>query len=513
MTHVLALGCLAIAQLIDPEPAAVDRYLAELQAVTPTVSDRVAQVARDALGTPYADGPLGEGPDGQYDTDPLIDLTRVDCVTYVEQTLALACGARYQDAFDRLQRIRYRDGEVDYEARNHFMVADWLEQNRFCRDVSRKLGVTTEALTRTISRKDFFQLVKAPEVGQESPDRDVTIHYVPSSEAAAAAKALPSPSLVVFIGNVDWLFALHCGLFIRDENGVGKLYHASSKAGEVVAMDLAQYVADNGKRYRGFTAYEITDELAAETAARKSILERGPKNGKMFVVAHRGAHQGIPENSLAAYDKAIELGCDFVEIDLRTTKDGAMVSVHNSDVDAYVVDGTKGKVSDMTLAEVRALDIGARVGEQWRGTKVPTFEEILQTCQGRIGIYLDLKDGDVDRILPLLREYDMTRDTVWYSGPAPLKRVAEVCPECLPMPDPGPEKLLPKILARFEPKVVAAVWKYFSEDFVKTCHDAGAVVIVDEEDSSSWEDALAWGTDGVQTDDPAGLIGWLKARS
>jgi len=47
-------------------------------------------------------------------------------------------------------------------------------------------------------------------------------------------------------------------------------------------------------------------------------------------------HNGIPENSLAAYQKAIDLGCDFVEIDVRTTKDGRFVSVHNSTIDSYV---------------------------------------------------------------------------------------------------------------------------------------------------------------------------------
>jgi D-alanyl-D-alanine carboxypeptidase/D-alanyl-D-alanine-endopeptidase (penicillin-binding protein 4) len=265
MTLYLTLGCLFLGQAFGPAPDDVDSYVQRLQEDTPLLADRIAIVARDSLGLTYADGPLGEGPDGAHDTDPLIDLTRVDCVTYVEQTLALACAANYQDAFDRLQRIRYRDGKVDYETRNHFMVADWLEENRFCRDVSTELGVSTESLTRTISRRDFFQLVKAPEVGQDTPDREVTINYIPSAQAEAAAAKLPSPSLIVFIGNVDWLFALHCGIFIRDADGTGKLYHASSKAGEVVAVDLAEYVAENGSRYKGFTAYELTDDLEAAT--------------------------------------------------------------------------------------------------------------------------------------------------------------------------------------------------------------------------------------------------------
>ncbi len=69
------------------------------------------------------------------------------------------------------------------------------------------------------------------------------------------------------------------------------------------------------------------------------------KNGNTYFTAHRGAHNGIPENYLAAYQKAIELGCDFVEIYIRTTKDGKLVSVHNATIDAYVM-AEKGKVKE-----------------------------------------------------------------------------------------------------------------------------------------------------------------------
>ena len=89
----------------------------------------------------------------------------------------------------------------------------------------------------------------------------------------------------------------------------------------------------------------------------KELPLRPPKHGGVYVVAHRGAHQGIPENTLAAYQRAIDLGCDFVEIDLRTTRDGRFVSIHNDTVDAYTEDA-KGPVRDFTLEELRALDIG-----------------------------------------------------------------------------------------------------------------------------------------------------------
>ncbi|MEO2048003.1 MAG: glycerophosphodiester phosphodiesterase family protein [Pirellulales bacterium] len=76
--------------------------------------------------------------------------------------------------------------------------------------------------------------------------------------------------------------------------------------------------------------------FAHEVADSDKAFLRTPKHSGIYVVAHRGAHTGIPDNSLAAYEKAIELGVDFVEIDIRATKDGKLVSIHNASIDAYV---------------------------------------------------------------------------------------------------------------------------------------------------------------------------------
>lgn len=244
----------------------LDGYLADLQGRKMAYPARVAMVARDAVGTTYADGPLGEGPTGVYDQDPLIDLARVDCVTYVEQCLALAAARSYEDAVAKLQTIRYAGGRVDFSTRNHFMVADWLSNNPWCVARTTELGVPFERLTRTISKRDFFKLVKAPELGGDIADRAVSIAYIPAARASEAAAAIRVPALVVFIGKIDWLFALHCGLYVPEAGGGGKLYHASSKAGAVTATDLDAYVASQSKRYLGFTVHEITTPPFADEA-------------------------------------------------------------------------------------------------------------------------------------------------------------------------------------------------------------------------------------------------------
>lgn len=244
----------------------------------------------------------------------------------------------------------------------------------------------------------------------------------------------------------------------------------------------------------------------------KSTLLKPPRHGGVYVVAHRGAHfeQKIPENTIPAYQKAIDLGVDFVEIDLRTTKDGHFVSVHNEEVDKYVLEDHPGLVAGMTLAELKQLDVGSRNSPEWKDTRIPTFEEILDLCQGKCGIYLDLKQAPVKPLIEMIEARGMEHDVIWYADDDELEAVKRICPESIIMPDPGPEKNLPELIKRFHPDVIAAVWKHVSGSFVKTCHKAGAIVIVDGKGPNTWEQALEWGMDGIQTDQPAALIEFLK---
>jgi glycerophosphoryl diester phosphodiesterase len=238
-----------------------------------------------------------------------------------------------------------------------------------------------------------------------------------------------------------------------------------------------------------------------------------PNNGGVYVVAHRGAHEGIPENTVPAYVRAIELGADFVEIDARTTKDGQFVCIHNATIDGYV-EGVKGRVKDMTLAEIKALDVGAKFGPQWKDARIPTVEEALDCCKGKIGIYMDVKDAPLEKLVPMIKARGMERRTLWYGGGPIVERLRTLSPECIAMPDPHTMQGLPKLLEAHKPKVVAAVWDApFSAEFVDLCHKSDALVIVDDDGPETWQKALDWHTDGIQTDSPSKLIELLKTRA
>ncbi|HVB57501.1 MAG TPA: glycerophosphodiester phosphodiesterase family protein [Candidatus Acidoferrales bacterium] len=95
-----------------------------------------------------------------------------------------------------------------------------------------------------------------------------------------------------------------------------------------------------------------------------------------WVIAHRGASGHAPENTLAAFQRAVELGATFIETDLRLTRDGRFVAIHDRTL-TRTTDG-RGAVRDFTLDELRKLDAGSWFDRSFAGERIPTLEEIME---------------------------------------------------------------------------------------------------------------------------------------
>jgi glycerophosphoryl diester phosphodiesterase len=111
---------------------------------------------------------------------------------------------------------------------------------------------------------------------------------------------------------------------------------------------------------------------------------------------HRGASAYAPENTLASFNLAFDLGADGVELDVSVTKDGVPVVIHDNRVDR-TTDG-RGAVSDMTLAEIKRLDAGAKFDAKFRGERIPTLEEVLSTVGKRGIVNIELKSGKLSNV-------------------------------------------------------------------------------------------------------------------
>ena len=137
---------------------------------------------------------------------------------------------------------------------------------------------------------------------------------------------------------------------------------------------------------------------------------QSPNN--IFVAAHRGWKDKYPENTLEAFSAAMELGVDQLETDIRITKDGHLVLIHDETVDR-TTNGT-GKVCDLTLEQLQALDAG-------NGTKIPTLTQFMELVKDHptITVDLELKEYPVDgrdeiaysvcdRVLKMVDDYGFT---------------------------------------------------------------------------------------------------------
>jgi glycerophosphoryl diester phosphodiesterase len=110
----------------------------------------------------------------------------------------------------------------------------------------------------------------------------------------------------------------------------------------------------------------------------------------VLVIAHRGASGYAPENTLAAFRRAVAMGASFIETDLQLSRDARFVAIHDETVDRTT--NGKGRVHDLTLAELRRLDAGSWFGSEFAGERIPTLEEILDLCKKQdVVFYLELK--------------------------------------------------------------------------------------------------------------------------
>ena len=121
-----------------------------------------------------------------------------------------------------------------------------------------------------------------------------------------------------------------------------------------------------------------------------------PRPSRIEVIAHRGASGYAPENTLAAFRKAAEMGADYFELDCRLSKDGEVIILHDADLER--VAGLKTAAADLTLAEIQALDAGSWFGAEFKGEKIPTLRESLALATETCGVYVEIKAeaGDAD---------------------------------------------------------------------------------------------------------------------
>ncbi|MEH6682305.1 MAG: glycerophosphodiester phosphodiesterase family protein [Sediminicola sp.] len=146
-----------------------------------------------------------------------------------------------------------------------------------------------------------------------------------------------------------------------------------------------------------------------------------PHNDQVIVVAHRGDWRNAPENSLQAIENCIEMGVDMVEIDIRETKDGQLVLMHDETIDRTTT-GT-GKVSDITWDYLQTLQLRDGIGHATQH-KVPTLLEALEMTKGKILVNLDKSYDIFDKCFEIVEKTGTQKEVV-IKGGIPFEQLKE----------------------------------------------------------------------------------------
>jgi Protein of unknown function (DUF1460) len=217
------------------------------------LSSRVLEVSARFLGIPYVHSPLGEG--AGVDPDPLIRFDAVDCLTFVEETLALSIAHSPAEVVPVLQLLRY-ERTPTYEGRNHLMEAQWLPNNvrkGFLRDVTRAFGgAATVRARKVISARSWAspssRLLNLPE------ERHATgvfeLDMVPLAAAWARVGHIPSGTILLVIRDEQprrVTRITHLGFVIQRQGRTFLRHAARSVYRRVVDEDLSVFLARNAK--------------------------------------------------------------------------------------------------------------------------------------------------------------------------------------------------------------------------------------------------------------------------
>lgn len=172
---------------------------------------------------------------------------------------------------------------------------------------------------------------------------------------------------------------------------------------------------------------------ASSAPPRRMLSLRAPR-GRPRIVGHRGALGHAPENTMASFARAVDLGVDVIEFDVHLSRDGEIVVIHDPELDRTT--NGHGPVRDQTLSELKQLDAGSYFGAEFAGERIPTLDEVLEWARPRLAVDIEIKNaplpyaGIEEAVIAALERQDMLDKAVVISFDHPtVKRTKERCPE------------------------------------------------------------------------------------
>ncbi|RAJ99747.1 glycerophosphoryl diester phosphodiesterase [Larkinella arboricola] len=225
--------------------------------------------------------------------------------------------------------------------------------------------------------------------------------------------------------------------------------------------------------------------------------------------AHRGSSLVAPENTLATFRAVLTMPIRYIEIDVRTTKDGQLVILHDGKLDRTT--NGSGPVENQTLAEVKQLSAGKGFGEKFKDERIPTLKEVgqllrnwNQTSARKVSLYVDCKAVQPQPLVDELAELGLLADAVFYGSDGFLLSLKQVFPRAKVMPSLRSADELPAKIQQLQPYAFDVRWTSLTAELVGQIHAHGIRVFSDAlgffETPEHYRKAAQMGVDVIQTD-------------
>ena len=248
------------------------------------------------------------------------------------------------------------------------------------------------------------------------------------------------------------------------------------------------------------------------------------KKIKPLIIAHRGESYDAPENTLASINLAWQRGAEAVEIDVHLSKDNNVIVIH--DASTKRVSGKSGRIKNLTLDEIKNLDVGSWKNEKYKNEKIPTLEEVLKTIPPNKKLIIEIKSGV--KILPFLK-IEIKRanlkpnqiEIISFSYAA-VKNAKLILPEhkILLLADldynsytqlvsPPVEKLIEKVKKANLDGLNVWAGKILTKEFTRKVKSKGLLLYVwTVNDFEKTKELVSWGIDGITTD----RANWMREK-
>ncbi|MGH7841454.1 MAG: glycerophosphodiester phosphodiesterase [Candidatus Binataceae bacterium] len=227
----------------------------------------------------------------------------------------------------------------------------------------------------------------------------------------------------------------------------------------------------------------------------------------MLRIAHRGASADFPENTVAAFEAAIAAGADMCELDVHRTADGAIVVIHDDTVDRTTAG--RGRVAELTLAQIRQFDAGSWFGASFAAERIPLLSEVLDLAHGRCALNIELKaPGVAAQVCAMLRDRRAEESSLVSSFDAEaLAHLRSLAPQIRVglLASSRPARALQRAM-KLKAAAVNPGFELVSAEFCAQAHRHGlAIYAWTVDDPLEMRKMIGAGVDGIMTNHPARL--------